>query len=84
LSLVVAGWTDELSRTHHAAGQSRQEELALRHQQHAAVVALQRPPARRVNPAEAAAFDNGRVCRLTERMQIVVGERLRTLDGNRR
>ena len=56
----------------------------LRHQQHAAEIALQRQPAGRVDPAEAAALDDRGMRRLAQRVQIVLGEAVRPLDELRR
>ena len=88
LRLVVARRADQDGGADDLAVQAGDEQFPLRHQQHAAEIGFQRAPARRVDPAEAAAVDDGGVGRLAQGVQVVVGELAsaarRTVSGSRR
>ena len=80
LRLVVARRAHQMRGTDRRAVQPGDEQFALRHQQHATEIGLQRHPAGRVHPAEAAAVDDRGRCRLAQGVQVVVGEFFHALD----
>jgi len=73
LGLVVARRAHQMRRAHHEAIQPGDEQLTLRHQQHAAEIGLERHQAGRVHPTEAAAVDDRRRGRLAQGVQVLLG-----------
>ena len=80
LRLVVPGRADELGGADGVAVQPGHEQHSLGHQQHAAEVARQGLAPLGVQPAEAAALDDGRVRRLAEVREVGLGQRVHALD----
>ena len=74
LRLIVARRAHQDGGADDVAVQPGDEQLPLRHQQHPPEIGLQRAPAGRSDPAEAAAVDDGGVGRLAQRVQVVVVE----------
>ena len=81
LGLVVARRAHQLAGADDPPFEADREQLALRDQQQAAKIPLQRLPAGRADPAEPAAADDGGIRRLAQIGQVVLGEAAHALHG---
>ena len=84
LRFVVAWRADQLHRTDNHPIEATGEQLALRHQQQAPEITLQRHSARRRDPTEATAINDRRIGGFAEGGEIVIGEIGDPLDGGNR